>query len=270
MDERPDKSGLRGFPISQLLVARELCVWDNFLTMKNKVGWALSAVVVLGCMLDVGHAELREFEDKFGRIIRAELVSHKGSEGDTITIKKADGKSFEVKIDLFSEKDRVLLREWMKKVPATVSYGFRFEVAKQKASASASFSYDLKITNLSRDTVEGLTLKVRTIYRRSLYSSSNYIPYGDDYYGYGSGLLGKEESVPIPGKMKFNQTASFSTEAQRYSEGVLIQVIDAKGEVVGEHRRTGTKLASLKWEDGKQRKKATRGTKPAKPRVTVD
>lgn len=221
-------------------------------------------------MATTGRAELRELEDKFGRIIRAELVSHRGSEGDTITIKKPDGKTFEVKVDIFSQKDREVIREWMRTEPPTVNYGFRFEVTKQKLGASSTTSYELKVTNISRDTVEGLTLKVRTIYRRSLYSSRDYIPYGDDYYGYGGGLIGKEESVPIPGKMKFNQTASFSTEAQRYSEGVLIRVVDAKGEVVGEHRRTGTKIASLKWEDGRQRESVTRETEPSKPRVTVD
>ena len=33
------------------------------------------------------------FEDQFGRIINAELISHTGEEGENVTIKKSDKKS---------------------------------------------------------------------------------------------------------------------------------------------------------------------------------
>ena len=42
----------------------------------------------------------RVFEDQFGRIINAELISHTGNESENVTIKKS-GKKMVVKVSLF-------------------------------------------------------------------------------------------------------------------------------------------------------------------------
>ena len=57
------------------------------------------AVVSIGLM----QADLqgRQFEDKFGRVIEAELVSHTGADSETVRIDRG-GKTFEDKLDLFS------------------------------------------------------------------------------------------------------------------------------------------------------------------------
>ena len=57
----------------------------------------------------------RVFEDQFGRIINAELVSHTGNESENVTIKKS-GKKMVVKVSLFSEKDQKFIRDWILKL----------------------------------------------------------------------------------------------------------------------------------------------------------
>ena len=72
----------------------------------------------------------RVFEDQFGRIINAELVSHTGNESENVTIKKS-GKKMVVKVSLFSEKDQKFIRDWMTKTPPSLDYNFRVQVAKK-------------------------------------------------------------------------------------------------------------------------------------------
>ena len=73
---------------------------------------------LLGCALALSSpcgGEAREFEDRFGRLLEAELVAHGGVGAKTVMIKKADGKTHDVEIGAFSEKDQTFIREWMKK-----------------------------------------------------------------------------------------------------------------------------------------------------------
>ena len=75
----------------------------------------------------------RVFEDKYGRIINAQLVSHSGPAADRIKINKG-GKEMNVKVDVFSKKDQEFIRSWMKSTPPTLDYAFRIETAKKKQS----------------------------------------------------------------------------------------------------------------------------------------
>jgi len=82
-------------------------------------------------------AELRKFEDRFGREIEANLVSHEGVDSGRVTIRKADGKEYNVELNTFSKKDQQIIQKWMEsaglKLPARfgslrdgmlVRYGF--------------------------------------------------------------------------------------------------------------------------------------------------
>ena len=82
-------------------------------------------------------AELRKFEDRFGREIEAKLVSHEGIDSGRVTIRKADGKEYDVELNTFSKKDQQIIQKWMEsaglKLPARfgslrdgmlVRYGF--------------------------------------------------------------------------------------------------------------------------------------------------
>ena len=91
-----------------------------------KVSRLDSALVVEGIINDfqneamlLSSSAVRSFEDKFGRVLVAELVSHAGIDADTVEIEK-DGKKMEVRIDAFSEKDQQFIRDWMKRTPPTL------------------------------------------------------------------------------------------------------------------------------------------------------
>ncbi len=207
------------------------------------------ALLSLGALSAIpAGAALREFEDEFGRVIEAELVSHKGVDSGAVTIRKADGRELEVKVAVFSERDQAYIREWMGRVPPLVEYAFRVGFTKQHGSSSNSIAYLVEITNTSRDTVRDLTVKSRLMY------PSRKLPWGKKYFRYGGGLVGVEESVDVPAALKFNETLSFTTPARRNAEGVLVRVYNSQGEMVAEGRSGSTKLAGVRWEDGKARK----------------
>ena len=119
----------------------------------------------------VGIVSAKVFEDQFGRIMNAELISHTGAEGENITIKKS-GKKIVVKVALFSEKDQKFIRGWMKETPPTLDYNFRVEVAKKEIQAKSSANpfekssaektaFLMRLTNLTRQPVSGLRVEYR-------------------------------------------------------------------------------------------------------------
>ena len=57
---------------------------------------------------------MREFEDSFGRVMKAELVSHTGADADTVKIRKATGRSSTSSCPFSSDDDQAAIREWMK------------------------------------------------------------------------------------------------------------------------------------------------------------
>ncbi len=69
-------------------------------------------IILLLFSCSIASAEIREFKDKQGRTIRAEIVSV--SESD-VSIKTEDGKSFQLKLDVFDEPTQQYIREWKQK-----------------------------------------------------------------------------------------------------------------------------------------------------------
>ena len=129
------------------------------------------AILLVSYISAVGTLSARVFEDQFGRIINAELVSHTGDESENVTIKKS-GKKMVVKVSLFSEKDQKFIREWMTKIPPTLDYNFRVEVAKKEIenkpgsspfnkSDDKEVAYLMRLTNLTRQPVSGLRVEYR-------------------------------------------------------------------------------------------------------------
>lgn len=207
-------------------------------------------------------AELREFEDSFGRTMRAELVSHTGADADSVKIRKEGGEEFDVEVSRFSKKDQAVIREWMRATPATINYAFRIEAAKQKLGGGTRTGYDVEVSNLSRQKVSGIVVKTRSMYEYF------YTPYGSDYYSYGGKMVGKEEKFEIPGEMKFNQTAKFSTGRTYNLLGLMVRVYDPQGKVVGERKFGSTKVNALEWGQGRSR--STRSGGPERSRVTIE
>ena len=126
---------------------------------------------IISCICAPSSLFARVFEDQFGRIINAELISHTGNESENVTIKKS-GKKMVVKISLFSDKDQKFIRDWMTKIPPTLDYNFRVDVAKKEIedkagsnpfnkSGDKEMAYLMRLTNLTRQPVSGLRVEYR-------------------------------------------------------------------------------------------------------------
>lgn len=190
----------------------------------------------------------REFEDKFGRTIEAELVSHTGVGADTVTIEK-DGKQIKAKLSLFSAKDQAFIRDWMKSTPPKLDYAFRVEAEKKKLSSTSSgttssrsksqvYVYEVKVTNLTRQPVRNISIE--------------YLAFMKSRYGRGDS---HGDTIKVKGPMRYNQTATFTTEPFKldsyrstYSSygykdsllGALVRVRDPQGNIIEDFRTTGT------------------------------
>lgn len=204
----------------------------------------------------------RTFEDQFGRIIKADLISHTGISSNEIKISK-DGKHLNVKISLFSEKDQKFIRNWMKETPPTIDYVFRIEATlkqlgsfKNKSdyiyrstsrSKTKTNAYQIKLTNLTRQTVKDLRVEYRIVKegRSGRYEFQR----------------GHKEIID---PMRYNQDVVLTTtkseldsyrssySSYSYKEvvlGVLIRVFDKQGKLVTDWRSSNTKIAKITWEE---------------------
>ena len=239
--------------------------------MRTPTALAIAAISSLTLLSSAAPA--REFEDKFGRIIEAELVSHTGAAAENVTINKG-GKEFEVKVSIFSEKDQQFIRDWMKANPPKLNYAFRVEAEKKKLTSSSSSSsysrsksqvyvYEVKVTNLTRQPVSDITIEYLAFMKTSSSSTNS-----------------KGDTITVKGPMRYNQTATFTTkpftlDSYRYSYyysssysykdsllGVLVRVKDPQGNVIEDYRTTGTGFKAT-WP-------ASRSGGVTKPEVVLD
>lgn len=86
----------------------------------------------------------REFTDRDGRKMEAELVSHAGADSPLIKIRR-DGREFTVEIARFSPEDQEFIREWMKSTPPADAVGIK---ATRKNVGGGKFLYELELQNL--------------------------------------------------------------------------------------------------------------------------
>ncbi len=242
--------------------------------MRNKI-YRGYLVVLAGLGLAVGASPAREFEDAYGRVIEAELVSHTGADGELVTINKG-GKELTVKVGVFSEEDQKFIRDWMRKTPPTLDYAFRVDASKSAGEAAGARSekvaYEIKVTNLTREPVSGMRVEYRAYF---LDQTGQGVESGlrkwaaarfgkravDRTVGKAEPVLKHVEgTVPIEGPLRFNQTATFTTEALRIDEarkgrfstgykdelvGVIVRVYEPGGKLVFEHR--DKKTADYEW-----------------------
>ena len=228
-------------------------------------------------LITAASAQARLFEDQYGRIIDAELVSHTGPSASEVTIAKG-GKQMVAKIALFSMADQEYIRSWMKETAPTVNYGFRVASKGTSASTTGGSSksaekFELQITSLTRVPVEGLTAQYRLYYRDYPTTMSDI----GDMFRKRAGLGGKarrafrrdvepslkfvEDKAPIESRVEFNQTVTVETKpltlhsgknpfsGDRYSDefvGFIVRILDATGKVVFEHR--DPKATDFEWE----------------------
>ena len=204
----------------------------------------------------------RVFEDKYGRIINAQLVSHPGPAADRIKINKG-GKEMNVKVDVFSKKDQEFIRSWMKSTPPTLDYAFRIDAAKKKqsedkgertyysSSGTEVYVYEVTITNLTREPVSDLRVDYRTVSQ-----------------GQSKELQFQQGSESIKGPIRYNDKITFNTtpstlynvSSRRYYGysykesllGVILRIYGPGDKIIEEWRSPGIRMDKVAWDSADQ------------------
>jgi len=201
----------------------------------------------------------RLFEDKYGRVMDAQLISHPGPSADHIKIDKA-GKEMEVKIEVFSEKDQQFIRDWMKSTPPTVDYAFRVDAVKKKqsdikgersyysSSKTQVYVYEITVTNLTRQPVGNLRIDYRTVSQ-----------------GQSKELQFQQGNESIKGPLRYNDTMTFITMPSTlqsvngygysYKEsllGVILRIYGPGEKLIEEWRSPGIRMDKVAWESADQ------------------
>ena len=248
--------------------------------------FVMSCLTVYALSSVTGFAEPREFEDKFGRIVAGELISHKGATTKKVKIKIKD-KLHEIQITKFCERDQKFIREWMAKTPPAINYSFDVEALKKKQSTvrmrnyyysggnkSDMYVFEVEVTNTSTQPVSNLKINYQAVLEDKVGISE----YGSYYStAYGKGLKVIEDTIEVKGPLKYNQSATFVTkpfkiDSTRYNYyystssklkdsilGCRVRVLDSTGKVQKDYRTKNTKFARLNL-DGKA----------SKPQVTIE
>jgi len=219
---------------------------------------------MMGILLSA--TEAKQFEDKFGRVMIAELVSHTGAEADLVKIEKS-GKKMDVKIDVFSEKDQQFIRDWMKKTPPTLDYAFRIQAVKKKqsevkgsrsyfsSSKTEVYVYEITITNLTRQPVSDLRIEHRTAsqgrskslkFQRGTENVKGPLRYNDQI----SFISTPAKIQSGSGRSSYGYGSSYSFKESLL--GVILRIYGPDGEVVEEWRSSGTRMDQVSWDASEQ------------------
>lgn len=215
-------------------------------------------------------AELRQFTGANGKTLQAELVSHRDGQ---ITMRLADGRELTVLPNVFSPDDQLYIKEWLEKTPETVNYNLRFEADRKKVSGrtktegsylikNEKWIYQVKITNLSRDTAKGLTVMYRQF--RSNEADGDSRAYSDQ-----SDWITDKGELKVAQAVEYGKTIEFGTKEMQIDrvdyqygnydykdeiKGLIIRVVDSQGAVVGEWAEPVNTMKGRTWENTSPRK----------------
>ena len=223
---------------------------DKYLLNMKFFAYLIGVSIVL-----ITSTAARLFEDKFGRILSAELISHTGVAADSVKIDKA-GEKINVKINVFSEKDQQFIRDWMKITSPTLDYAFRIDVVKKKqseikgqrryysSSKTEVYVYDVTVTNLTRQPVGDLRIDYRTVSQ-----------------GQSKDLQFQQGSESVTGPMRYNDTITFitmpstlqSVKSYGYSYkesllGVILRIYEPGDKLVQEWHSSGIRMDKITWD----------------------
>ena len=99
-----------------------------------------STLLVLGMCLGTLHAEMRDFKNLKGAVLKAEL---KKAKGQMIFLRNEDGKEVQLPLNQFSKDDQTFILKWMTEDPLAIDYNFGVKVEEKVAPATK------KVTNNS-------------------------------------------------------------------------------------------------------------------------
>lgn len=225
-------------------------------------------VIVLVALIDFSVlAGPRTFKNSAGKEIIAEAVSHDGN--GSFQLKRSDGNLFQVKSSDLSPDDQRYLQEWAKANPPKIDYRFDIKIAPKKVSGSRSsvggykdvknelWTYEVNITNLSRQTVNGLSTEFRVF---MIDAADGQFSSGNITEGFVSG------TAAISKELRFNETFEFNTgevkidkvsydwsfsRDERYKDalrGLMIRIKDSAGKVVHEFVSSNVSLKGKTWD----------------------
>ncbi|MEM8955744.1 MAG: hypothetical protein AAGD22_16440 [Verrucomicrobiota bacterium] len=107
-------------------------------------------------MLPNSRADMRQFTDPNGNTMNAEIVS---ASGETVTMKRSDGRTFTTKVTVFSKDDQAYIKDWIEEEQSNRIPRVDIEVNTGKSNRELqnniddrrqSFEFVVKITNTER------------------------------------------------------------------------------------------------------------------------
>jgi len=234
--------------------------------MKTKIPRKLLWLFLLSILQSPLPAEFRDFRNLDGKVIRAELVSHKDGK---VTLRRVDGRTFTLRPNLFDPVDQLYIKDWMENTPVEISYRLEIEAEKRKTGGEnqdlgykrvkqETWAYRISLTNFSRDTPRDLTVQYKIFYQNR---AEGLIPLAPDERAHLSMVRGEEK---LEGDLDFNRTVEFLTKdvpieivdydgaGERHKdelEGCLLRILDAQGHPVMEWRTDTSALSDLTWEN---------------------
>ncbi len=200
--------------------------------------------LILGFSSLPAAAEFRTFVSDSGQAMKAELVSHSGGK---VKIRREDGKEFEVNPAIFCKQDHEAILNWMKSEPEVINYDFEIEVDKKmrdrethgEGSSETSYVHEVKVRNDAQAKVTGIRVMYRVFHES----------WGETHMIEGDYLLEQE--------LDFNRTLIVTTDPvtiwrNRHSrngiKGVLVRVLDPKGNVVTDWVSRDAGMKNVTWE----------------------
>ena len=206
------------------------------------------ALALCFCSLPAA-AEFRTFVSDSGQAMKAELVSHTRGK---VTIRREDGKEFEVDPGIFCKQDEEAIRNWMKSEPATINYDFDIDVAKKmrhreshgEGSSETSWVHEISVRNDAQETVKGIVVKYRVFHES----------WGETHMMEGEYRLDQD--------LDFNRTLIVTTDpvqiwrsrdSRNGIKGVLVRVLCPKGEVITDWVSRDAGMKKVTWKNSTPR-----------------
>ncbi|MEM9481649.1 MAG: hypothetical protein AAGA58_18515 [Verrucomicrobiota bacterium] len=227
----------------------------------------------------VSASDYQEFFDTQGRKIEAKLLSHKGD--GTVKIEMKGGKEYTLPINKFGKLDQQMIKDWIEKTPPAIDYNFLVEFKEDRSDTdvrrpsykrikTTTVTYDVKITNRSRDIVKDLDFE----WRAFMFNEAE-----GEYEATGSnrGLFVFKGDEKLPTEMRYNDSLDFKTKPFQLEDveyfyvygdehhkdrmaGLMLRAKDSSGKVVWEYKSDDKEILAQVWDKKKEGKADTAKT----------